>query len=251
MAAPKALNSRLKAFAERILPRRILACLDPVQDLIESEVKRVADRLQDGQTVLDAGAGEGRHKIYFERGNYIALDAGYGDSAWDYSKLDVCGDLARTPLRDNSVDCILCMVVLEHTRNPRQVLLEFARILKPGGSLILVVPFLWEEHQAPHDYFRFTRYGVQALFESSPLRLDLVSPIGGFFWVCARRCIGFLSFFQGGWRWLLFALLAPFFGLLFPILLYFMDGFDQARNYSLGYRIRATKTGLQERNLHI
>jgi SAM-dependent methyltransferase len=245
VAAPKALSSRLKAFAERMLPRCILACLDPVQALIESEVKLASERLQDGQTVLDAGAGEARHKVHFTRGRYIALDAGYGDDSWDYSKLDIRGDLAQMPLRDSSVDCILCIVVLEHTQNPRQVLLEFARILKSGGSLIMIVPFLWEEHQIPHDYFRFTRYGVRSLFEASSLRLDRVDPMGGFFWLCARRSVGFLGFFQGGWRWLLFFFLAPFFGLVLPLILYFMDGLDHAKNYSLGFRIHATKTVME------
>ena len=237
------LNPRLKALAERILPRCVIAWLDPVQDLIESEVRQASDRLKDGQVVLDAGAGEARHKVHFKRGRYIALDAGYGDSSWDYSQLDIRGDLESVPLLHDSVDCILCMVVLEHTRNPRQVIHEFARILKPEGTLVMVVPFLWEEHQVPHDYFRFTRYGVHCLFESSSLRLDRVSPIGGFFWVCARRSVGLLSFFQGGWRWILFGLLAPFFGFLFPLILYFMDGLDRAKNYSLGFRIRATKLG--------
>jgi SAM-dependent methyltransferase len=241
VAAPRALNSRLKSFAERILPRGILACLDPVQALIDSEIKRAADRLQDGQTILDAGAGEARHRAYFKKGRYLALDAGYGDAAWDYSKLDIRGDLTKIPLRDSSVDCILCMVVLEHTRNPRDVILEFARVLKSGGTLIMVVPFLWEEHQVPHDYFRFTRYGVRCLFETSPFRLDRVDPIGGFFWLCARRSIGFLSFFQGGCRWLAFAALAPFLGFLLPLVLYFMDRFDAAKNYSLGFYVLAAK----------
>ncbi len=237
-----ALNSRIKGLAEKVLPRRLVAWLDPVQDLIESEVRQASERLQEGRIVLDAGAGEGRHKQYFTRGRYIALDSGCGDAAWDYSGLDIRGDLERIPLRNGSVDCVLCMVVLEHTRNPRQVLLEFARILRNGGNLVMIVPFLWEEHQVPHDYFRFTRYGVHALFESLPLRLDQVRPMGGFFWVCARRSVALLTFFQGGWRWIPFVLLAPFFGLLFPLILYFMDGLDKEKNYSLGFRVRATKT---------
>jgi SAM-dependent methyltransferase len=236
-----ALNPHLKALAERILPRCVVAWLDPVQDLIESEVKQASARLKDGQIVLDAGAGEGRHRAHFKQGCYISLDAGYGDSNWDYSKLDIRGDLENVPLRNDSVDCILCMVTLEHTQNPRQVIQEFARVLKTGGTLVMVVPFLWEEHQTPHDYYRFTRYGVRYLFKSSSLRLDWVSPIGGFFWVCARRSIGLLNFFQDGWRWLLFPLLAPFFGFLFPLLLFFIDGLDKTKNYSLGFRIRATK----------
>jgi SAM-dependent methyltransferase len=235
------LNSRIKSLAERILPRRVLAWLDPVQDLIESEVRNIADRVGNSEVVLDAGAGEARHRVYFKRGRYVALDAAYGDKTWNYSNLDMRGDLEHIPLRSDSIDFILCMVVLEHTRNPREVLLEFARILKPGGVLAMVVPFLWEEHQAPHDYFRFTRYGVRYLFDRSPFRIDMVSPIGGFFRLCARRSVGVLGFFQGGWRWILFAVLAPFFGLLFPLALHFMDGLDREKKYSLGFRIRATR----------
>ena len=236
-----ALNARLKALAEKILPRRILVWLDPVQHIIESEVQRIAEQLQDGQIVLDAGAGEARHRRYFQRGLYLALDAGYGDAGWDYSGLDICGHLEMIPLRDRSVDDILCMVVLEHTKEPKKVLLEFARILKPGGTLSLVVPFLWEEHQTPHDFFRFTRDGARSLFESLPFRVDAIDPMGGFFWLCGRRSVAFLTFFQKGWRWILFALLAPFFGLFIPVLFYFLDGWDKKQNYSLGFRIHATK----------
>lgn len=236
-----ALNLQLKAFAEKVLPGRVIAWLDPVQDLIESEVRQAAERYGEGQIVLDAGAGEARHRKYFQKARYVALDMGYGDAAWNYRGLDIRGDLENIPLRDNSVDCILCMVVLEHTRNPGRVLSEFARVLKPEGTVVMVAPFLWEEHQAPHDYFRFTRYGMRSLFEASTLRLDLLSPMGGFFWVCARRSVALLTFFQGGWRWILFLLLAPFFGLALPLILYFMDGLDKTRNYSLGFRIRATK----------
>ncbi len=224
-----------------MLPGVVAGWLDPVERIIDSEVRHAASRIADGQVVLDAGAGEARHRGYFPRGRYVALDAGSGAPAWDYSRLDIRGDLERIPLRAGSVDGILCMVVLEHTRDPRRTLAEFARVLKPGGFLIMVVPFLWEEHQAPQDYFRFTRHGVRLLFEGLPLRIDLLCPMGGFFRVCARRCVNLLGFFQQGWRWALFVLLAPFFGLLFPVLLHFLDGLDRSREFTLGFQIRATK----------
>ena len=107
----------------------------------------------------------------------------------------------------------------------------------------MVIPFLWEEHQAPHDYFRFTRYGVQLLFERLPIRLTQLQPVGGFFWLLARRSVNLLTFFQGGWRWLLFAPLAPVFGFLFPVLLYFLDGLDRGKTFTLGFLVRATKDG--------
>jgi len=235
------LHPRVLRIAEALLPRFLLNCLDPVQTLIESEVQWAASQMLSGQMVLDAGAGEGRHRRCFHRGTYLGLDSMVGDPRWDYAGLDICGNLESLPLRNASVDYILCMVVLEHTRVPGQALKEFARVLKPGGTLMLVVPFLWEEHQAPHDYFRFTRYGVQALFEPLPFRIHMLNPIGGFFWLCARRCVNLLGFFQRGWRWFFFLLLAPLFGILFPAILYLMDPLDPSKNFTLGYRVRAVR----------
>jgi SAM-dependent methyltransferase len=235
------LNRKLKRLGELLLPAFLLRWLDPVQALIDTEVRAAAAAVRKGAVVLDAGAGESRCRGLFPHGSYVALDLGSGDPTWDYSGLDVRGDLQQLPLRSSSVDAILCMVVLEHTRNPRRVLEEFARVLKPGGRLRMVVPFLWEEHQTPHDYFRFTRYGVSAIFELLPFEIDLLQPIGGFFWVCARRSVSLLTFFQGGWRWIVFLLLAPFFGLLFPVILFWMDGMDRSKHFSLGFQIRARK----------
>jgi len=235
------LNRRLKSLAERVLPGFVLRWLDPVQAMIEEEVRLVADAATHDQIILDAGAGEARHRKCFRRGRYIALDAGSGDPAWDYSNLDIRGHLESIPLRARSVDHILCLVVLEHTRDPRCVLAEFSRVLKPGGTLVMIVPFLWEEHQPPHDYFRFTRYGIRALLEPLPFRVTLLRPMGGFFLLCARRCVNLLGFFQRGWRWLFFVLLAPFFGFIFPIALYFLDRLDRKNEFTLGFQVRAAR----------
>jgi SAM-dependent methyltransferase len=236
------LNSRLRTFVERILPRFLISRLDPIQTIIATEVADLAAQVTDNQVILDAGAGEALHRRSFSRGRYLALDNGLGDSKWDYSRLDIRGDLSDLPLRDQSVDGVLCMVVLEHTQDPRHVLSEFARVLKPGGVLRLVVPFLWEEHQIPQDYFRFTRYGVKLLFENLPLSIDLLRPMGGFFGVCARRSVNFLGFFQNGWRWLIFVPLAPIFGFLLPLMLHSLDGLDRERHFSLGFVVHAVKS---------
>jgi SAM-dependent methyltransferase len=233
------LNSKVKTLAERLLPRFVRRRLDPVQAAIDDEAESLG-RTARG-LVLDAGAGEARHRRFFAPGRYLAIDRGTGDPLWDYSRIDVLGDLQHLPLRDSSVSNVLCMVVLEHTREPRKVLEEFGRVLEPGGTLNMVVPFLWEEHQVPNDYFRFTRYGVRALFEGTGMDLDFVEPMGGFFAVCARRSISVLGFFQKGWRWLLFVPLAPLFGLLLPLVLQMVDSLDSERRYTLAFRVRATR----------
>jgi SAM-dependent methyltransferase len=235
------LHPGLKKISGRILPRFLVRRLDPVQAIIDDDVAAAAASVSERDVVLDAGAGEARQRALFQRGRYIALDLGTGDAQWNYSALDIRGDLQRIPLRSGTVDRILCMVVLEHTRDPRGVIQEFARVLKPGGWLHMVVPFLWEEHQKPHDYFRFTHYGVQLLFENLPLDVEFIRPMGGFFRVCARRSVNLLSFFQGGWKWPLFILLAPFFGCLIPLLLHSLDGLDKEKSFSLGFHVRAVK----------
>ena len=57
----------------------------------------------------------------------------------------------------------------------------------------------------------------------------------------ARRSINFLGFFQGGLKWVIFVLLAPFFGLLIPLALYAIDNLDKRRDFTLGYVCEAVK----------
>ena len=67
--------------------------------------------------------------------------------------------------------------------------------------------------------------------------------LGGFFWLLAFRLMNTLSFFQRGWRWLVFLALAPFFGLLFPVALYYLDRIDHEQDHTLGYFCWCEKPG--------
>jgi SAM-dependent methyltransferase len=166
---------------------------------------------------------------------YVAIDNGAGDPSWDYSKLDLIGDLEQLPLKPCSFDAVLSIVVLEHSCRPQQIVDEMARITRPNGKLFLVVPNQWEVHQAPNDFFRFTQYGVTELLNAGGFRIVSIEPVGGFFWLMSRRSVNGLTFFQGGAKWPLFFLLAPLLGLLLPLLFYFADGLDRRRDFTLGY----------------
>ena len=115
------------------------------------------------------------------------------------------GRLEALPLSGGCCDRVLSVVVLEHTPEPGQVIEEFHRVLKPEGSVHLVVPLMWEEHQRPHDYFRYTSAGIRYLLERSGFRILSIRPVGGFFWQLGRRFMGILTFTQTGWRWILFS----------------------------------------------
>jgi ubiquinone/menaquinone biosynthesis C-methylase UbiE len=67
-------------------------------------------------------------------------------------------DGTNIPFDDNSFDNILCTEVIEHAMDPEKLVNEMHRVLKPGGLLVLTVPFSARVHHAPHDYHRFTRY---------------------------------------------------------------------------------------------
>jgi len=228
-------SARLVAGAKRLLPSGLYEKLDPFEASIETFVRGVAAEIPAGKRVLDAGAGEGRFKPFFAHTEYAGIDFGQGDPSWNYSKLDVIGRLEELPFADGSFDHVLSVVVLEHTPQPARVIEEFRRVLKRGGMVHLVVPHMWEEHQRPYDFFRFTSYGIRYLLQGSGIRIRKIHPIGGFFWQLGRRLMGVLSFTQGGWRWLLFPVLAPVFGLLLPLCCYYLDTLDQDRAYTLGF----------------
>jgi SAM-dependent methyltransferase len=80
-----------------------------------------------------------------------------------YPSLDAQFDAHRLPFADCSFGLIVCTEVLEHCVEPHRVLNEFHRVLRPGGKLILTTRFIFPIHDAPYDYFRFTRYGLQYL----------------------------------------------------------------------------------------
>ena len=66
--------------------------------------------------------------------------------------------------KNNKFDVIFIYEVLEHVDKPFEASNELFRVLKPGGTLLLSTPFIFGIHDAPYDYWRFTKYGLKNLF---------------------------------------------------------------------------------------
>jgi len=77
--------------------------------------------------------------------------------------IDAQANAVQLPFRDEVFGVVVCTEVLEHTQSPELVLNELRRVLKPGGTLLLSVPFAFPIHYAPTDYYRFTRFGLKHL----------------------------------------------------------------------------------------
>jgi len=80
------------------------------------------------------------------------------------------------PFENDSFGLVISTQVLEHVPSPAMLIREMVRVLKPGGILILTLPFVYPEHEIPYDFFRFTRYGIEALLEENGLTLQLLEP---------------------------------------------------------------------------
>jgi SAM-dependent methyltransferase len=222
------------------LPRPLRRHVLHFETEIEEAVTQFAAGLAVGTRVLDAGAGEGKYAPHFCACRYCGVDLGVGDAAWDYSRVDAVADLTALPFRSAAFPAALHIVTIEHLREPACALAEIARVLAPGGTLLVAAPHEWEVHQAPHDYFRFTRYGLAYLLEKAGFEIQELRPSGGYFRLLARRLLNGLQFFVGGLRWLAFL---PAALLLVPpaLLLPFLDFLDRERNFTLGYLCVARK----------
>ena len=203
---------------------------------IEDAVRAFAGALPPGARVLDAGAGEGQYRRFFEQQRYCGIDLAVGDAGWNYSGLEVRGDLAALPFADGAFAAAMNIVTLEHVTDPHRVVCELARVLAPGGRLLLIAPHEWEEHQQPHDYFRYTRYGLKHLLECAGFANIDIQPAGGIFRLVGRRLLNVVQFLPWPLAVLLFVpLAAP--GVLLPLL----DPLDTRRNFTLGYICHARK----------
>ena len=208
---------------------------------ITESVERFAAALPSGSLVLDAGSGEGQHKQFFPNQRYFGVDLAVGNAHWNYRDLDALADLTALPFPAHTFDAALNIVTLEHLRHPAAALAEIARVLKPGGRLLLVAPLEWEEHQQPHDYFRYTQFGLRLLLQSAGFQKIQLTAAGGFFRLLSRRLLNGLQFFMKGAGWLL---LLPAILIFVPLSLFLplLEPLDRERNFTLGYICTARKS---------
>jgi SAM-dependent methyltransferase len=120
--------------------------------------------------LLDIGCGNQPYRELFNVDEYIGLEIDNKRSR-DRGIADKFYDGKTFPFSNASFDSALCNQVLEHVFNPDEFLGEIARVLKPGGRLLLTVPFVWDEHEQPYDYARYSSFGLKALLERQGLKI--------------------------------------------------------------------------------
>jgi SAM-dependent methyltransferase len=219
------------AEARRRLPAWLRRRVFTFETFIEDSVAAFARSLPPGALLLDAGAGEAQYAHLFPHARYVGVDLAIGDPQWDYRRLHAIADLEQLPFADGRFDAALHVVTLEHLPRPAEALEELARVMRRGAALLLVAPQEWEVHQAPHDYYRYTRHGLEYLLARAGFAVEEIEPAGGLFLVISRRLLNACQMLP----WLL-----PVFGPL-ALLASLLDPLDRRKNFTLGYRCLARR----------
>jgi SAM-dependent methyltransferase len=173
-------------------------CTDPTfiaRSRLRRAVAALASQLSlSGRGIwLDLGCGSRPYESLFAVERYIGLDVLSSGHPPDAKRHDLLFDGANIPVRADSVDGVLCTQVLEHTAEPAALLKEIRRVLKPGGVLVMTAPFVWEEHEQPYDFFRYTEFGLRHLLEANGLKVKTLLKTSGTIETLAQACSNYAA----------------------------------------------------------
>ena len=115
--------------------------------------------------LLDFGCGSKPYRELFEVSEYIGTDIEVSGHDHRHETIDVYYDGKSLPFADGSFDSIFSSEVFEHVFNLDQILEELHRVLRPGGHMLLTVPFVWDEHEIPYDFARYTSFGLKHILQ--------------------------------------------------------------------------------------
>lgn len=123
-------------------------------------IKSVAGEI-DGLT-LDIGCGNKPYEHYFKSSKYLGVDVQTSIHNVN-TYVDFFYNGKTIPVKNNQIDSIVCNQVFEHVFEPQILLYEINRILKIAGKLLITLPFVWDEHEQPYDYARYSSFGIKYL----------------------------------------------------------------------------------------
>jgi len=149
--------------------------------------------------VLDLGGNRIAKRGYFDIERY-GLHVVYANLS-GAKKPHVQAEAAFLPFKRGAFDAVICSELLEHVPDPRPVLREVCRVLRPGGVVLVCVPFLTRIHGDPYDYGRYTDYYWSENLKALGFRNVEIERQGGY-WSVMMDTIRDLTYLRTSNGWL-------------------------------------------------
>lgn len=130
--------------------------------------------------LLDFGCGRKPYQNLFSVDEYVGVDMKITGHDHTGSKADVYYNGKSLPFENDIFDSVFSSEVLEHVFNPDEILPEIHRVLKPGGKMLMTVPFCWNEHEVPYDYARYSSFGISHLLQKHNFKIKYIKKTGTF-----------------------------------------------------------------------
>ncbi|MFA7231141.1 MAG: class I SAM-dependent methyltransferase [Victivallaceae bacterium] len=139
------------------------------REALSRNIKKLSNEITG--KILDVGCGTKPYKEMFDYTEYIGLEIDSPENRKN-KNVDTFYNGKTFPFKDGEFDSIVANQVLEHVFNPDEFLEEIKRVLNPGGKVLLTVPFVWDEHEQPYDYARYSSYGLTFLLEKHDFKIS-------------------------------------------------------------------------------
>lgn len=129
-------------------------------------IKKFSSSFKNGR-LLDFGCGSKPYRSLFKVDEYVGLDTNNSGHSHENENIDVLYDGKKIPFDDSTFDYIFSSEVLEHVFNIDEIISELNRVLKVNGKILITLPFVWGEHEQPHDFARYTSFGLKSILEKN------------------------------------------------------------------------------------